>query len=166
MDPRFSIITTASGVSVFDFSPACSTPASSAPVPAAPSKPAKPAAGGKAKAAGGAGGTVVSSTSDKPKSSEDSKAEVAVAEPEGPKSFARRDRLRGIEIDMQALWEAEKVFEDNAPAVDDGRGKFFVTFPYPYMNGKLHLGHGPSPRAFLVLPSSRKPLCHEHLFAF
>lgn len=21
------------------------------------------------------------------------------------------------------------------------KGKYFVTFPYPYMNGRLHLGH-------------------------
>ena len=35
-------------------------------------------------------------------------------------------------------WEAEKVFEtDPAPAKE----KYFVTFPYPYMNGRLHLGH-------------------------
>ena len=25
--------------------------------------------------------------------------------------------------------------------VEADRPKFFVTFPYPYMNGRLHLGH-------------------------
>ena len=39
--------------------------------------------------------------------------------------------------------QANKVFEVNAPAEgeDAGAGKFLVTFPYPYMNGRLHLGH-------------------------
>ncbi len=34
-------------------------------------------------------------------------------------------------------WEEAKIFEANP----DKRKKFFVTFPYPYMNGFLHLGH-------------------------
>jgi len=48
--------------------------------------------------------------------------------------------LRDIERKYQAEWEKDKVFE-----VDPGQPgdeKFFVTFPFPYMNGKLHLGHG------------------------
>jgi leucyl-tRNA synthetase len=40
----------------------------------------------------------------------------------------------------QAKWEAVKVFEVDAPAEGDAE-KFFGTFPYPYMNGVLHLGH-------------------------
>jgi leucyl-tRNA synthetase len=45
----------------------------------------------------------------------------------------------------QKLWEEEKAFEaepafiDNDPAKP--RPKLFVTFPFPYMNGRLHLGH-------------------------
>ncbi|MEM3637728.1 MAG: leucine--tRNA ligase [Conexivisphaerales archaeon] len=35
-------------------------------------------------------------------------------------------------------WEEEKIFEADA---DPKKGKVFVTFPYPYMNGPLHLGH-------------------------
>lgn len=57
---------------------------------------------------------------------------------EAPKSFARRDHLRDIEIRMQAKWETAKLFE---PVVDESKEKFMVTFPYPYMNGRLHLGH-------------------------
>ncbi|MBI4145323.1 leucine--tRNA ligase [Candidatus Woesearchaeota archaeon] len=34
-------------------------------------------------------------------------------------------------------WNEEKLFE----STPDGRKKFFVTFPYPYMNGYSHLGH-------------------------
>ena len=55
-----------------------------------------------------------------------------------PKSFARRDHLREVEIAVQKKWEEEKVFEVNP---EDGREKFFLNFPYPYMNGRLHLGH-------------------------
>lgn len=55
-----------------------------------------------------------------------------------PKSFARRDHLRDIEIRVQAKWDEEKTFEANP---DVSREKFFLNFPYPYMNGRLHLGH-------------------------
>lgn len=52
------------------------------------------------------------------------------------------EKLRLIEEQMQKQWEDEKVFEEDAP---ERRGasqdKFMVTFPYPYMNGRLHLGH-------------------------
>lgn len=44
---------------------------------------------------------------------------------------------------MQLKWENDKVYEVDAPAeprksTDE---KYLVTFPYPYMNGRLHLGH-------------------------
>ncbi|EDO40440.1 predicted protein, partial [Nematostella vectensis] len=60
------------------------------------------------------------------------------------KSTAKVDFLKGIETDVQQQWEKMKIFEIDAP--DPGsdaakKGKFFCTFPYPYMNGKLHLGH-------------------------
>lgn len=57
----------------------------------------------------------------------------------GPKSFARRDHLREIEIRMQSKWEADKIYEVGYD--DHNKEKFLVTFPYPYMNGRLHLGH-------------------------
>jgi leucyl-tRNA synthetase len=56
-----------------------------------------------------------------------------------PKGFAKRDALRANEIKVQAMWEEQRVFE--ADASDDGREKFIVTFPYPYSNGMLHIGH-------------------------
>lgn len=51
--------------------------------------------------------------------------------------------LQQIERDMQQRWENEHVHETDAPveprkSLDE---KFFVTFPFPYMNGRLHLGH-------------------------
>mmetsp|Transcript_18127 Transcript_18127/g.19643 ORF Transcript_18127/g.19643 Transcript_18127/m.19643 type:complete len:1074 (+) Transcript_18127:71-3292(+) len=55
-----------------------------------------------------------------------------------PKSFARRDHLRANERRIQAKWEEEKLYFSTP---EPGKEKFMVTFPYPYMNGKLHLGH-------------------------
>ncbi|CDJ53270.1 hypothetical protein EBH_0055830 [Eimeria brunetti] len=49
-------------------------------------------------------------------------------------SFVRRDQLLQIEEQVQKLWQQKKPYE-----VDN---KYFCTFPYPYMNGLLHLGHG------------------------
>ena len=53
------------------------------------------------------------------------------------------DYLKEIERDVQERWSRDKVFEENAPAPskDGKKEKYFVTFPYPYMNGRLHLGH-------------------------
>jgi leucyl-tRNA synthetase len=47
--------------------------------------------------------------------------------------------LQQIEVDVQKKWEELKVFEEDAP--DDKQEKFMCTFPYPYMNGLLHIGH-------------------------
>ncbi|KAK0424305.1 hypothetical protein QR680_008603 [Steinernema hermaphroditum] len=47
--------------------------------------------------------------------------------------------LREEEAKIQKMWEDAKVFEEDA--ADDGSAKYMVTFPYPYMNGRLHLGH-------------------------
>lgn len=61
--------------------------------------------------------------------------------------FAKRDTIREIEKEVQRRWEAEKLFYIDAPTKDqvgdtyDHSNKYFVTFPYPYMNGRLHLGH-------------------------
>ncbi|MFH1211192.1 MAG: leucine--tRNA ligase, partial [archaeon] len=46
--------------------------------------------------------------------------------------------FRKIERGWQKRWEKDKVFE----ADPDKRKKFFINFPYPYINAYLHLGHG------------------------
>ncbi|KAJ3373383.1 cytosolic leucyl tRNA synthetase [Allomyces arbusculus] len=56
------------------------------------------------------------------------------------KSTVKRDTLMALEAEMQAQWEAAKLFEADVPA-DMTKPKFHATFPYPYMNGRLHLGH-------------------------
>jgi leucyl-tRNA synthetase len=49
--------------------------------------------------------------------------------------------LKGVEREVQKKWDAAKVNEFDAPSGQEKAEKFFVTFPYPYMNGRLHLGH-------------------------
>lgn len=43
-----------------------------------------------------------------------------------------------IEKKWQEAWEKKKIFETN---VDKKKKKFFITFPYPYVNGAPHIGH-------------------------
>ncbi|XP_047072324.1 leucine--tRNA ligase, cytoplasmic-like [Lolium rigidum] len=61
---------------------------------------------------------------------------------DGAKSHARRDLLLKIQSDAQTCWEEGKVFQAEPGNKLPGPGeKFFGNFPYPYMNGLLHLGH-------------------------
>lgn len=48
--------------------------------------------------------------------------------------------LLEIEKQVQEQWDKDGIFEEDAPEMNN-IDKFFVTFPYPYMNGQLHLGH-------------------------
>ncbi|KAG2388363.1 hypothetical protein C9374_000527 [Naegleria lovaniensis] len=54
--------------------------------------------------------------------------------------YAKRDFLLDIEQQIQKFWEDNHVTEVNALDLDH-KEKFFVTFPFPYMNGRLDLGH-------------------------
>ncbi|ORX89488.1 leucyl-tRNA synthetase [Basidiobolus meristosporus CBS 931.73] len=69
-----------------------------------------------------------------------------------PKKTLKRDVLRSMEQKAQKIWEERHSFEVNAPTIEEEPDldvealhkkypKFFATFPYPYMNGRLHLGH-------------------------
>ncbi|KAL7258615.1 hypothetical protein ACSBR1_004686 [Camellia fascicularis] len=61
---------------------------------------------------------------------------------DGGKSFARRDRLLEIEAQVQKWWEEKEVFRADSLEMPPKLGeKFFGNFPFPYMNGYLHLGH-------------------------
>ena len=57
-----------------------------------------------------------------------------------PKSTVKLDFMRNVEVEAQKLWNDTKVFELD-PISGDNSNKFFATFPYPYMNGKAHIGH-------------------------
>ena len=46
--------------------------------------------------------------------------------------------LKENEVKAQKLWADEKI---NIATPKPGQKKFMVTFPYPYMNGRIHLGH-------------------------
>ena len=46
---------------------------------------------------------------------------------------------RSIEEKWRDRWAESHIFE---PAADTTREKFFVTVPWPYTNGSLHVGHG------------------------
>ena len=55
------------------------------------------------------------------------------------RSTARRDQLTSYQTIAQKSWQDSKVFEVHS---DETKPiKFFGNFPYPYMNGLLHLGH-------------------------
>ena len=49
--------------------------------------------------------------------------------------------LRRLEEKWRKKWETARIFEADP---DQTRKKFFITFPFPYMNGPLHVGHGES----------------------
>lgn len=60
---------------------------------------------------------------------------------EARKSTIKVDFLKDIEKRVQVRWESQHAYEEDALDADAKVEKFMVTFPYPYMNGRLHLGH-------------------------
>jgi len=47
--------------------------------------------------------------------------------------------LKQIEEKWREAWEKSRIFEADP---DPAKPKFMITFPFPYMNGPLHVGHG------------------------
>lgn len=47
------------------------------------------------------------------------------------------EKLQSIVDKWQKTWDEKKIFNPEP----DSRKKFFVNFPFPYVNGNLHLGH-------------------------
>ncbi|PVF99305.1 leucyl-tRNA synthetase [Serendipita vermifera] len=67
------------------------------------------------------------------------------------KPTVKRDFLIDLEKKYQKEWRDSRVFEVDPPTDTDGLEgadlqakypKWMGTFPYPYMNGSLHMGHG------------------------
>lgn len=63
---------------------------------------------------------------------------------------AKRDALRALEEKARTLWDSEKAFEIDAPSIEEHPNsedlhevypKYMSCMAYPYMNGRLHLGH-------------------------
>lgn len=76
------------------------------------------------------------------------------------KGRVKVNTLLAIEKEVQEQWSVDEEFEEDAPEVlpwiwisfifcrsvtflsfREQNNKYLVTFPYPYMNGRLHLGH-------------------------
>ncbi|KAI0348942.1 hypothetical protein OH77DRAFT_1380198, partial [Trametes cingulata] len=64
----------------------------------------------------------------------------------------KRDQLRKLQNQYRARWAEKRIFEVNAPTLEglpslsrngirQRHPKWFGTFPYPYTDGSLHLGH-------------------------
>jgi leucyl-tRNA synthetase len=47
--------------------------------------------------------------------------------------------FKQIENKWRRAWEQAKIFEADP---DPNREKYMITFPFSYMNGPLHVGHG------------------------
>lgn len=69
---------------------------------------------------------------------------------------------REIEAKWQQKWEEAKIFE----ADPSDKPKFFVNFPYPYMNGYLHLGHAFSLMRVEVYARYKRMQGYNVLFPF
>uniref|UniRef100_A0A914N7R4 leucine--tRNA ligase n=1 Tax=Meloidogyne incognita TaxID=6306 RepID=A0A914N7R4_MELIC len=57
-----------------------------------------------------------------------------------PKERKRVGEILELEREIQKRWEETKAFEEESP-LEENPPKFMTTFPFPYMNGRLHLGH-------------------------
>ncbi|KAL0223092.1 hypothetical protein P9112_002482 [Eukaryota sp. TZLM1-RC] len=57
------------------------------------------------------------------------------------KGGKRRDQLLDIQRSIQQQWDDAHLYEVEAPSSPSEQEKYLVTFPYPYMNGRLHIGH-------------------------
>lgn len=66
-----------------------------------------------------------------------------------------------IEQKWQEKWGS--VFEAD---IDESKPKFFVTFPYPYLNGDLHLGHGFTATRIDVFARYKRMRGYNVLFPF
>ncbi|MCS7139856.1 MAG: leucine--tRNA ligase [Candidatus Nezhaarchaeota archaeon] len=70
---------------------------------------------------------------------------------------------RGIEDKWKNRWFNEGVFEaDPQP----GKPKIFITFPFPYVNGSLHVGHGFSATRLDVYARFKRMQGYNVLFPF
>ena len=70
--------------------------------------------------------------------------------------------FKNIEQKWQSKWNKNKLYE----ADPDHREKYFINFPFPYINGSPHLGHGYSLMKAEVMARYQKMLGKNVLFPF
>uniref|UniRef100_A0A1I8B4V0 leucine--tRNA ligase n=1 Tax=Meloidogyne hapla TaxID=6305 RepID=A0A1I8B4V0_MELHA len=59
-----------------------------------------------------------------------------------PKERKRVGEILELEREIQKRWDEAKAFEEESPLTKEEKPpKFMTSFPFPYMNGRLHLGH-------------------------
>jgi isoleucyl-tRNA synthetase len=89
-----------------------------------------------------------------------------------PKGTAKRDALRHNEQMMQRMWDECQAFEVNPSSSDttsvssQKQETFMVTFPYPYANGHLHIGHAYSLTKAIFRAQYERHLQKHVLFPF
>ncbi|GAB5366064.1 hypothetical protein AAMO2058_001112200 [Amorphochlora amoebiformis] len=86
----------------------------------------------------------------------------------GKHSYERRDFLLEIEAQARRKWRKARAFQPQAEYDNKGEAKpkYFVTFPFPYMNGMLHLGHAFSLSKAEFAARFQRLLGKNVLFAF
>lgn len=82
---------------------------------------------------------VVSSTPTMTVAEKMSSLSIAEDSGSGNRGTAKRDALLANEVEVQKLWAEQKAYYADPDATKES---FLVTFPYPYSNGHLHIGHG------------------------
>jgi len=82
-------------------------------------------------------------------------------------------RLRKIETEMQDKFKGLNIFNSDAPEdysnlshEEKNKGKYMATFPFPYMNGHLHLGHAYTMSKAEFMIRYQKQLGKKVLFPF
>ncbi|CRH00910.1 leucine--tRNA ligase, putative [Plasmodium relictum] len=78
--------------------------------------------------------------------------------------MARRMNLLNIEKNIQNLWKEHNIYEKDF--VDNNEQKFTGNFPYPYMNGLLHIGHAFTLSKLDFLVRYKNMICDNVLLPF
>lgn len=78
--------------------------------------------------------------------------------------MARRTHLLNIEKNIQNIWKEHGIYEKDIVDVSDK--KFMGNFPYPYMNGYLHVGHAFTLSKLDFLTRFKNMVCDNALLPF
>ncbi|ANQ09058.1 Leucyl-trna synthetase [Plasmodium coatneyi] len=78
--------------------------------------------------------------------------------------MARRMNLLNIEKNIQNLWKEHNVYEKEF--IDNNESRFTGNFPYPYMNGLLHIGHAFTLSKLEFLVRYKNMTCQNVLLPF